>query len=230
MGFEPTTPTLARLCSTPELRPRRWRAMRRAGRCLSEPPTLCKPPLGLEAAAGLEAAGGRGYIAPMPATREELFAQMRDLGIETTTHTHPPVFTVEEAKRHCGHLPGGHCKSLFLKDKKGRLWLVVALDDQAIDLKALAKELGAARFSFGRAELLEQVLGVSPGAVTPFGLINDRERRVEVVLDAAMMELKLLNYHPLSNDATTAIRPQDLIDLIVSFGHRPRLLDFGALA
>ena len=203
--------------------------MRRAGRCLSEPPTLCKPPLGLEAAAGLEAAGGRGYIAPMPATREELFAQMRDLGIETTTHTHPPVFTVEEAKRHCGHLPGGHCKNLFLKDKKGRLWLVVTLDNQPIDLKSLSKALGCQRFSFGKPALLLEVLGVTPGSVTPFALINDTHVRVSVVLDAAMMARDRLNYHPLTNDATTAIAPRGLLDFIVSFGHRPRIFDFSSL-
>ena len=171
----------------------------------------------------------RGYKPAMPATRADLMARLDELGIETVTHVHPPVFTVEEAKRHCGHLPGGHCKSLFLKDKKGLLWLVVTLDERRVDLKALSRALGAARFSFGKAELLHEVLGVTPGAVTPFGLINDRERRVNVVLDAEMMALGLLNYHPLGNDATTAIAPRGLLALIVSFGHRPRVFDFAAL-
>ena len=165
----------------------------------------------------------------MPATRQELFARLDELGIDTTTHEHPPVFTVEEAKRHCGHLPGGHCKSLFLKDKKGRLWLVVTFDHRRVDLKALAKAVGAARLSFGRAELLHALLGVTPGSVTPFALINDRDRRVKVVLDRAMMDMDVLNCHPLSNDATTALKPEDLLAFIASCGHEPRLVDFEAL-
>ena len=177
----------------------------------------------------LRATGADGYIPAMTATREELFDHLAGLGIETTTHAHPPVFTVEEAKRHCGHLPGGHCKSLFLKDKKGKLWLVVTLDERAINLKALSKALGAANFSFGRPELLMEVLGVIPGAVTPLALINDTERRVEVVLDDEMMGLDLLNYHPLGNDATTAITPAGLEAFIVSLGHRWRRFDFATI-
>ncbi len=166
----------------------------------------------------------------MAATRQELFACLSDLGIETETHQHAPVFTVEEAQAHCGHLPGGHCKSLFLKDKKGGLWLVVTLDERPVSLKALAKALGAKTFSFAKPELLMEVLGVIPGAVTPFALINDTGHRVNLVLDAGMMALDLLNYHPLSNDATTAITPQGLRQLIASFGHQPRLFDFATIA
>ncbi len=165
----------------------------------------------------------------MVMTRDDLFARLDDLGIATETFEHAPVFTVEEARIHCGHLPGGHCKSLFLKDKKGRLWLIVTLDSQAIDLKPLSKALGAARFSFGKPELLFETLGVTPGSVTPFALINDVEHRVSVVLDAAMMAMARLNYHPRSNDATTAITPRGLHDLIVSFGHSPRIFDFSSL-
>jgi Ala-tRNA(Pro) deacylase len=166
----------------------------------------------------------------MPASRDDLFARLDQLGVETETHEHPPVFTVEEAKIHCGHLPGGHCKSLFLKDKKGELWLVVTLDHRAVDLKRLAKALGAGRLSFGRPELLEEVLGVTPGSVTPFGLINDQERRVRVILDAEMMRCELLNYHPLSNDATTTITPAGLLAFVESCGHHPRVVDLEALA
>jgi Ala-tRNA(Pro) deacylase len=165
----------------------------------------------------------------MVMTRDDLLARLDDLGIATETFEHPPVFTVEEARTHCGHLPGGHCKNLFLKDKKGRLWLIVTLESQPIDLKALNQALGAARFSFGKPELLFETLGVTPGSVTPFALINDLDLRVSVVLDAAMMAMERLNYHPLSNDATTAISPQGLLDLITSFGHRPRIFDFSTL-
>ncbi len=160
----------------------------------------------------------------MPATPEDLFARFAEIGVETTTQRHPPVFTVDESKALRGDLPGGHCKSLFLKDKKGRLWLVVALEDRAIDMKDLRRRIGAATLSFGKAELLAEVLGVKAGAVTPFGLINDCEGRVTVVLDSDMMTLDRLNYHPLTNDATTTITAQGLLAFIASTGREARIV------
>jgi Ala-tRNA(Pro) deacylase len=160
------------------------------------------------------------------ASPDDLFARFAALGIETVTHKHPPLYTVEESKRLRGELPGGHCKSLFLKDKKDRLWLVVALEDRAIDLKALRRRLGAAStLSFGRPELLKEILGVEPGSVTPFGLINDADQRVTVVLDKAMLDHDPLNYHPLTNAATTAIAPADLLRFITACGHEQIVLD-----
>ena len=165
----------------------------------------------------------------MAAARADLMALFDRLGIAATTHEHPAVFTVEEAKAHFGRLPGCHCKSLFLKDKKGDLWLVVARDDARVDLKRLAKALGAGNLSFGKPELLAEVLGVIPGAVTPFGLINDRARRVRVVLDGTMMQAELVNYHPLTNDATTALTPADLVRFLAATGHEPRTIDLDGL-
>jgi Ala-tRNA(Pro) deacylase len=156
-----------------------------------------------------------------PATEADLFAFLDRLGIETKTVRHPAVFTVEEARSVRGVLPGGHCKSLFLKDKKDRLWLAVVEEDRRVDLKRLAEAIGAARLSFGSEMLLSEILGVTPGSVTPFALINDAERRVTVVLDAAMLKLSPLHYHPLDNRATTAIAPQDLIAFIRASGHEP---------
>lgn len=156
---------------------------------------------------------------------DDLVKRLQELGIPHQTHEHPAVFTVEEAQRHCGHLPGAHCKNLFLKDKKGQLWLVVTLDGREVNIKALQKAMGAARLSFGKAELLMEVLGVIPGAVTPFGLLNDSEQRVQVILDADMMTADLLNYHPLRNDATTAITPAGLRQFISACGHQARDLD-----
>jgi Ala-tRNA(Pro) deacylase len=164
----------------------------------------------------------------MPATPEDLFARLDSLGIRTTTHRHPPVYTVEQAKALRGELPGAHSKNLFLKDKKGALWLVVALEDRDIQMKELRHRIGAAPLSFGRPELLQEVLGIEPGAVTPFSLINDAERRVRVVLDAGMMTLGPLNFHPLRNDATTAISPEGLLAFIRSCGHEPEVLDLAA--
>jgi Ala-tRNA(Pro) deacylase len=160
----------------------------------------------------------------MPKTPEQLFAALDALGIAHQTAKHPPVFTVEQAASLRGQIPGGHTKNLFLRDKKHALYLVVALEDAEIDLKGLHRLLGATgRFSFGSADLLAEVWGVAPGAVTPFGAINDTEARVSVVLDAAMMEHATLNYHPLVNTMTTSIARDDLVKFLESTGHPPRI-------
>lgn len=159
----------------------------------------------------------------MPATPDELFQRLDALGIRHVTHRHPPLHTVAESVALRGTLPGGHCKSLFLKDRRGGLWLVVVLEDRRLDLNALAARLGAPRFSFGSPALLQEALGVTPGSVTPFALINDRSRRVAVVLDAEMLTRDPLNYHPLVNTATTAVSPADLQRFIAACGHQPRI-------
>ncbi|MGE0260900.1 MAG: prolyl-tRNA synthetase associated domain-containing protein [Alphaproteobacteria bacterium] len=163
-------------------------------------------------------------------TPDQLFARFDALGISHRTYTHPPVFTVAEAAALRGSLPGGHCKCLFLKDRKGGLWLVVALEERRIDLKLLADRLGAPRFSFGSPGLLREALGVAPGSVTPFALANDTVHCVSVVLDKGMLEHDPLNYHPLINDRTTAIAPDDLLRFIAACGHRPRIVDLAPLA
>jgi Ala-tRNA(Pro) deacylase len=160
----------------------------------------------------------------MPATPDDLFAFFDRLGIAHRTVSHPPLFTVEESRALRGKIPGGHTKNLFLKDKKGALFLVVALEDALIELKSLHRRLGAGgRFSFGSADLLRDVLGVEPGAVTPYAALNDNERRVSVVLDTAMMAHATLNFHPLKNTITTSIGRDDLIKFLTATGHPPRL-------
>lgn len=163
----------------------------------------------------------------MPAAPAELFARLDALGIRHRTHRHPPLHTVAESVMLRGSLPGAHCKSLFLRDRKGGLWLVVVLEDRRLDLKALADRLEAPRFSFGGPDLLMAVLGVSPGSVTPFALMNDAAHRVAVVLDKAMLEHDPVNYHPLVNTATTAISPGDLLRFVGACGHRPRVVALG---
>jgi Ala-tRNA(Pro) deacylase len=165
-----------------------------------------------------------------PLAPDQLFARLNALHIAHRTYIHPPVFTVSEAATLRGQLPGGHCKSLFLKDKKDRLWLVVALEERSIDLKRLAAALAAPRFSFANPDLLYEVLGVRPGSVTPFALANDREGRVTVVLDREMLSCDPLNYHPLENTRTTAIAPGDLLRFIADCGHRPLVIDLAAVA
>ncbi len=164
-----------------------------------------------------------------PTSPERLFARLEALGIETRSVAHPPVFTVEEAKRLRGELPGAHIKNLFLKDKKGRMVLVTCLEDRKIDLKTLSDALGTKRFSFASAERLMTYLGVTPGSVTPFAPINDEAGVVEVVLDAALQVHGPVNAHPLVNDRTTAIAPEDLVRFLEATGHPPRFLDFDAL-
>jgi Ala-tRNA(Pro) deacylase len=161
-------------------------------------------------------------------TRDRLLAHLDALEIPYALHEHRAVFTVEEAREHTGHLPGGHCKSLFLKDKKGGLWLLVCLDHRRIDMNALAKALGAPRFSFGKPELLMEVLAITPGSVTPFALLNDPQHRVRVVLDRAMLDHERLNYHPLTNEATTTIASTDLLRFLASTGHPHQVLDLDA--
>lgn len=160
----------------------------------------------------------------MPATRQELFALFDELAIETNTSEHIPVFTVEDAQKVHGDIKGGHCKNLFCKDEKGVLWLIVALEDAHIDLKAAKDRIESRRLSFGRPELLMEILGVEPGSVTPFSLINDKANKTNVILDAAMMKLELLNFHPLKNDATTTISSVDLIKFIKATGHEPKVV------
>jgi len=160
----------------------------------------------------------------VPATRQELFARLAELSIATRTVDHDAVFTVAESARLEPELPGGHTKNLFLKDKKGALFLVVALGRAHIGLKSLHRVLGCDRLSFGKPDLLMEVLGVPPGSVTPFSLINDTACRVTVILDADMMRHETLNFHPLENTASTNIGRDDLVAFIRACGHEPRVV------
>ncbi len=161
----------------------------------------------------------------MPLTPDDLFARLDALGIETRTVTHPPLHTVEESQALRGELAGCHCKCLFLKNKRGAMWLVVAREEAAIDLKSLAKALDAGRLSFASAGRLRETLGVEPGSVTPFSLANDTENAVQPVLDAAMLAHGELNYHPLTNTMTTTIARDDLLKFIEATGHTPQVMD-----
>ncbi len=162
---------------------------------------------------------------------QPIVARLAALGIPYTMHRHPALHTVAESKQRRGSLPGGHIKNLFLRDKKRSFWLVTLLEDRAVDLKRLRTALAArGNLSFGSAELLKQMLGVDPGAVTPFALINDPHRRVELVLDQDLLALSPINAHPLHNQATTAIDIADLLRFIRDCGHEPRILDFDDLA
>ena len=163
----------------------------------------------------------------MPFSRQDLFARFDALGIKTLTVEHEPMFTVADSSKLERELAGAHTKNLFLKDEDGALFLVVAMASTRVDLKALARTLGAGRFSFGKPELLLEVLGVAPGSVTAFAVINDVTQRVRVVFDAALMKHETVNCHPLENTATTNIAREDLLRFIRSCGHEPRIAVLG---
>jgi len=162
---------------------------------------------------------------PLPTSPAALLARLDALGIAYRCVEHPPVFTVEEAKALRGELPGAHIKNLFLRNKKGRMWLVTCLEDREVDLKALGERLEAGRFSFGSAERLMTYLGVRPGAVTPFAVINDTAREVTMVLDSGLLGEGPVNCHPLVNTMTTALAPEDLVRFLEAEGHPPQMLD-----
>ena len=164
---------------------------------------------------------------PGKATPEDLFARLEALDIETTTHVHEPVFTVSENRELRGELPGAHCKTLFLKDAKGALWLVVVEEGRRLDMKRLATVIGSARLSFARPERVREHLGIEPGAVTPFSLINDCGAEIAIVLDSEAMASDVANFHPLVNDRTTAIRPVDLLRFLEACGRSPQVVDLG---
>lgn len=167
---------------------------------------------------------------PVPAyNRARLLAWMAENDVVQTTHDHPAVFRVEEGLELKAALPGVHTKNLFLKDKKGRLWLISAAQDTVIDLKRAHRTLGSDRLSFGNETLMWETLGVRPGSVTALGLINDADRRVTFVLDQRLWEADIVNFHPLTNTATTALDQADFRRVLSLLERDPLIVDFDAL-
>lgn len=169
-----------------------------------------------------------GYGSGMK-TRADLIAFLDAQGIAHSTLDHPAVFRVGEGDEIKAALPGGHTKNLFLKDAKGQLWLISALGETSIDLKTLHHVIGSARLSFGNPELMQETLGVTPGSVTAFGLINDTDRRVRFVLDAALGAADPVNFHPLTNTATTAVSQADFRRFLAALEIAPLIVDFDAM-
>jgi len=159
----------------------------------------------------------------------ELYALLDASGIAYQHHTHPPLYTVADSQALRGELPGGHVKNMFMKDKKGAVWLATCLEDRQIRIRDLEKEVGAKGLSFGKEDLLWELLGVRPGAITPLGLINDTGHRVNVALDRQMLERDPLNFHPLVNDATTTISKDGFLRFLALTGHAVVIVDFDRL-
>jgi Ala-tRNA(Pro) deacylase len=165
----------------------------------------------------------------MPKTPLELFSYLEHLGIEVKTVSHPPLFTVADSQALRGEIPGGHTKNLFLKDKKDNFFLVTVGEEAEVDLKQIHHLIGASsRVSFGKPEALMELLGVIPGAVTAFGLINDERGTVKFIIDSALLEHRTINAHPLTNEATTSIATDDLLRFARATGHEPVILKVSA--
>jgi len=162
-------------------------------------------------------------------TRADLLALLDSLGVEHSTLDHPAVFRVGEGEEIKAGIEGAHTKNLFLKDAKDRLWLISAEQDTVIDLKRLHHTIGSARLSFGAAALMEETLGATPGSVTAFGLVNDTDRRVTFVLDRRLAEADRVNFHPLTNTATTGVSRDGFAKFLDAVGVTPLVVDFSTL-
>ena len=160
-----------------------------------------------------------------PATPQNIIDTLTTIGVSSRTHNHAPVFTVEEAKCLRGELPGAHIKNLFLRNKRGRMWILTCLEDRTLDLKQFGTRLGSGRLSFGSPQRLMNYLGVIPGAVTPLAVINDHSGAVDVVLDRALMDASTINVHPLTNSRTTALTPAGLLAFLNAVDHAPTIMD-----
>ena len=163
----------------------------------------------------------------MPCTEEQLFSFLDGLGIQHQTTRHPAFFTVEDGRDWHHKIPGTHCKNLFLKGKNGQLWLVVMPADKRADIGGIAGRVGAAKLSFAKPDEMLDVLGLTPGAVTPFALLNDTGKKIRVVLDQEMLECEQVNYHPLHNEASTTLRTADLVKFIEALGYEPLIAECG---
>ena len=165
----------------------------------------------------------------MPASPSDLFAYLDDLEIAHSTVEHAATFTVEEGRHLKASMPGGHSKNLFMKDKDGTIVLISAWADSQLKLNQLHKLIGTRRLSFASAELMVECLGVEPGSVTAFALMNDKDQRVRFIADAALMGFDRVNFHPLVNTATTAIAREDLQRFVEATGHSLTVIDFSTL-
>jgi len=156
---------------------------------------------------------------------DDIYRVLDQLGISYQKHEHPPVFTVEEANRYRGSLPGGRTKNLFLRNKKGdRHYLVVVEAEKRVDLKQLRALAGERALSFGSPARLERHLGLTPGSVTPFGLIHDQKRQVVVILDRDLLRHEALNFHPNVNTATLTVSTEDFRRFLSHCGNKVQVV------
>lgn len=163
--------------------------------------------------------------ADLPTTPQALMDKLKDLGIAFTLHHHRAVFTVAEAMEVERGMEGAQCRNLFLRDKKKNNFLVVLRNETEVDIKKLQPLIGADKLSFGSPDRLWEYLGVRPGSVCPYAIVNDVGQNVQIFLDKSMLESSLVNYHPLINTMTIGTKPEDLLRFIESTGHTPHVID-----
>jgi Ala-tRNA(Pro) deacylase len=173
-----------------------------------------------------QAAENIEVLPEMPTSPESLMGQLKALDIEFTLHHHEAVYTVAESEKVDAQISGTHCRNLLLRDKKKKNFLVVLQNATDVDMKKLPSVIGSDRLSFGSADRLWEYLGVRPGSVCPFAIMNDKENKVKIILDKSMMETEIVNYHPLLNTMTVGLKPADLIKFIESTGHEAHIVDF----
>lgn len=166
----------------------------------------------------------------LPTTANDLFRHLDKLRILYRLYQHDPVFTVAESSTMEKDIPGVHCRNLFLRDKKKKMFLVVAANETQVDMKKLAGIIGSDRLSFGSADRLWEFLGVRPGSVCPFAAINDKDKQVKVILDKHMMGGKIVNYHPLENHMTVGLTPGELLRFFESINIKPEIIDLSPAA
>lgn len=164
----------------------------------------------------------------MPTSPEALMERLRSLGIGFSLHHHKAVFTVAESEAVDKQIEGTHCRNLFLRDKKKNNFLLVLQNATDVDIKKLPPVIGSDRLSFGSSERLWEYLGVRPGSVCPYAIVNDTGHNVKILLDKSMMETDIVNYHPLLNTMTISVKPADLLKFIESTGHTPHIVDLSA--
>lgn len=164
-------------------------------------------------------------IGDLPTSPESLMENLKAIGVDFTLHHHEAVFTVEESEKLDSEIPGTHCRNLFLRDKKKNNFLVVLQNGTEVDMKKLPPVIGSDRLSFGSADRLWEYLGVRPGSVCPFAVVNDTDQQVKILLDKSMMETEVVNYHPLLNTMTVSLTPADLVKYIETTGHEAHIVD-----
>lgn len=172
-----------------------------------------------------QTAENKAEIDNLPTSPESLMARLEELGIDYVLHHHEAVYTVEESQKLDHDIPGTHCRNLYLRDKKKKNYLVVLQNATDVEMKKLPPVIGSDRLSFGSADRLWQFLGVRPGSVCPFCIMNDTDQQVKILLDKSMMEADLVNYHPLLNTMTVTLKPDDLLKFIESTGHEAHIVD-----
>lgn len=165
----------------------------------------------------------------LPTTPEQLLARFDAVGVSYDLHHHEAVYTVAESQKLDRDISGIHCRNLFLRDKKKKNYLLVLQNETQVDMKKLPPVIGSDRLSFGSADRLWQFLGVRPGSVCPFSIMNDAEKEVKILLDKSMMEGKIVNYHPLLNTMTVSLSPSDLLKFIEHCGHEPHIVDLSSV-